>query len=97
MPTQFGKQVLYYIKVKGSLNPSMVEWFGDITLIPGAGNETVLVGRFADQPALRGLLDHLWNLNLTIISVESTAIEGVEDSPQNGEKGAQDRGTNSGQ
>ena len=80
-PKKIGETALYYIKVKGSLNPGMVEWFGDLTLLPGKGNETVFVGRFADQAALRGLLDHLWNLNLTILSIESGVEEDTEDSP----------------
>jgi hypothetical protein len=32
--------------------------------------ETLLMGWFADQAALRGLLDHLWNLNFTILGIE---------------------------
>jgi hypothetical protein len=34
------------------------------------GGGTVLVSPFADQAALRGFLDQLWNLNFTVISIE---------------------------
>jgi hypothetical protein len=65
-----GQGNLYYIRLKGILDHPIADWFGDITIIPQENSETLLVGRFTDQPALRGLLDQLWNLNLTVLSVE---------------------------
>lgn len=60
----------YRIRIKGILNLSLAGWLEDITVIPQEHGETLLVGQFADQPALRGLLDQLWNLNFTVLSVE---------------------------
>lgn len=48
----------------------MTDWFGDITVKPEANGETLLIGEFPDQPALRGFLDQLWNLNFTVLSVD---------------------------
>jgi hypothetical protein len=31
---------------------------------------SLLTGLFPNQPALRSFLDHLWNLNFTVVSVE---------------------------
>ena len=61
---------MYRIRLEGALGRSVADWFGDITIIPQENGETLLVGQFADQPALRGLLDQLWNLNFTILSLE---------------------------
>lgn len=66
---------MYRIKLIGFLSSSTTDWFGDITIIPQENGETILVGRFADQPALRGFLDQLWNLNFTLLSVERIVSE----------------------
>jgi hypothetical protein len=60
----------YRIKLQGTLDPGSMDWFGDIIVIPQENGETVLVGRIRDQAALRGFLDQLWNLNLTVLAVE---------------------------
>lgn len=63
-------QNIYRVKVKETLNRSIANLVGDVAILPQENGETVLVGSFIDQPALRGLLDRLWNLNITILSVE---------------------------
>jgi hypothetical protein len=60
----------YRIRIKGVPNHSLTDWLADVQVIPQEQGETLLVGQFADQPALRGLLDQLWNLNYTVLSVE---------------------------
>ncbi len=52
------------------LNLSAIDWFGGVSILSSEKDETVLVGEFADQAALRGLLEQLWNLNYTLLSVE---------------------------
>lgn len=61
---------VYHIRLKGRLSPARASWFGEVTVLPQEDDETLLVGEFADQSALRGLLDQLWNLNFTILSIE---------------------------
>ncbi len=63
----------YQIRIKGIVNRSITSLLDDMSIMPQDNNETLLVGTFMDQPALRGLLDQLWNLNLTILSVERIA------------------------
>jgi hypothetical protein len=65
-----GSHTTYQIRIKGILNRSLASLNDDLSILSQENNETLLVGMFVDQPALRGLLDHLWNLNLTILSVE---------------------------
>ena len=63
----------YEIRVRGKLKEEWSHWFNGaaITLHAGADGvpETCLVGSVADQAALRGLLNRIWNLNLSLISV----------------------------
>jgi hypothetical protein len=60
----------YCIRLKEAPHPSVTDWFGDITILPQENGETLLIGSFPDQPALRGFLDQLWNLHFTVVSVE---------------------------
>ncbi len=60
----------YRILVNETFDHHIGGWFGDLTILPQENGMTILVGTFADQSALRGLLEQLWNLNITVISVE---------------------------
>ena len=60
----------FHIRIKGILNRSMADWFGDITILSQKNDETLLAGVFTDQAALRGFLEQLWNLNFAILYVE---------------------------
>jgi len=60
----------YRIRVKETLDCHFIDWLGDMVIRPQENGETLLVGSFPDQPALRGFLDQLWNLNITVITVE---------------------------
>jgi len=60
----------YRIRVKETLDHHFTDWLDNLSLIPQENGETLLVGSFTDQPALRGFLDQLWNLNITVITIE---------------------------
>ncbi len=66
---------IYRIRLEESLDRSFADWLGEITIIPQENGETLLVGQFADQAALRGLLNQLWNLNFTLVSFERLEYE----------------------
>ena len=66
---------IYRIRLEESLDRSFADWLGEINIIPQENGETLLVGQFADQAALRGLLNQLWNLNFTLISFERLEYE----------------------
>jgi hypothetical protein len=62
----------YEIQVQGALDSSWVTYFNGFIKTPDHPNEspiTTLIAQVVDQPALRGLLCKLWDLNLTLISV----------------------------
>ena len=64
------RQNSYRIRVKETIDRNFTSWLGNLSLLPQENGETLIVGSFTDQPALRGFLEHLWNLNLTVITVE---------------------------
>ena len=77
------KRWIYCIKVQGRLDGSWSRWFNGLTIEctnTGASVITALTGPVVDQPALRGILNKLWDLNLILISV--TRIETETLSPK---------------
>ena len=65
-----GQSNIYRIRVKETIDHPIASWMETLSFIPQENGETLLVGWFTDQPALRGFLDQLWNLNITLITVE---------------------------
>lgn len=67
------QKALYQIKVQGRLEGNWDEWLnGMVTSYEeGSGQEpvTVFTGPVPDQAALRGIVNKLWNLNLTLLSI----------------------------
>lgn len=61
---------IYHILVRETLDHQFADWHADLTITPCENGETLLIGSFVDQPALRGFLEQLWNLNITVINVE---------------------------
>ena len=89
-PKESGQDNFYQIRLEGVLDHPIADWFGGITIIPQENGDTLLVCQFVDQPALRGLLDQLWNLNLTIQSVERIDNRKSQESHQESEEGRQE-------
>jgi len=58
----------YQIKVQGKLSENWSDWFSSMT-VTLENDVTILTGPVADQAALRGILSRIWDLNLTLISV----------------------------
>ncbi len=61
----------YEIKIKGYLDPRWSEWFAGLQLTHLEGDLTLLSGSLPDQAALHGLLEHIRDFNLTLVSVSS--------------------------
>ena len=63
---------VYRITVEGRLDPEWAAWLNDLTLTSAEVDGqpvTTLTGPVADQVALRGILNKLWDLKLTMVSV----------------------------
>ena len=73
-------QAEYEIRVEGELDEDWVDWFDGMTIAVEQADDslaaTTLAGPIRDQPALRGILSKLWDLNLTLISLRR--IEGSD-------------------
>ena len=59
----------YEIRVKGQLEPGWLDWFEGLQIQNLENGETSLIGLITDQSALRGVLDKLWGLGLTLLSL----------------------------
>jgi len=73
MDTDNPSDTVYHIEIAGSLKAGWMAWFnGMATSIqphPGYPGHTTITAQVPDQAALRGLLNKIWDLNLTVISV----------------------------
>lgn len=63
----------YEIKIKGHLDQHWAESFADLKFTYPEENVTLLSGLLSDQAALHGLLERIRDLNLTLISMTSSA------------------------
>ena len=73
------EQAIYQIKIQGKLDEGWSEWFNEMT-VTFESDITTLTGAAVDQAALRGILDKIWDLNLSLISVNR-----VETNSERGE------------
>ena len=72
------KQTVYQIRVKGRLDRNWSDWFDGVTVNPQADDETALSGLVVDQAHLRCILERLFDLNLTLLSVTRVEMESAE-------------------
>lgn len=74
MNTEFGESARYRIVVKGELSEVSRSRFDgmDIETMHGEGaaSHTILTGNVRDQAELRGVLDALYGLHLSVVAVE---------------------------
>ncbi|MEJ2352772.1 MAG: hypothetical protein P8Y03_23545 [Anaerolineales bacterium] len=68
------KPSFYEIRVEGHLSDRWSDWFDGLAILNDPNGETILRGPFVDQAALFGTLTKIQGLNLTLISVNKSAI-----------------------
>ena len=79
--TASGGPARYEIRVAGVLDSRWTAWFDGLQ-VSGEGEETVIFGLLADQPALHGLLAKVRDLGLTLIAVRRLDLRsGQEAAP----------------
>jgi hypothetical protein len=59
----------FEILVKGHLDESWSDWLGGLEVKLLENGEMILTGQIGDQAALMGILNKLYGLNLTLLSV----------------------------
>ena len=70
------QSAFYHIVVQGALDEAWQEWFSGMAIAVDRNEDgvvTTLKGFVADQAALRGILNKLWDLNLTVVGVKRGA------------------------
>ncbi len=71
--------MIYQIQVQGNVDPSWSDWFNGMEISVDTSREgpcvTTLTGQVGDQAALRGMLNHLWDLNLILIAVRRIEVD----------------------
>ncbi|MBN1922116.1 MAG: hypothetical protein JW892_12780 [Anaerolineae bacterium] len=67
----------YEIVILGQLDPRWEEWFDRMLLSTTTHGLTILTG-VVDQVTLRGMLNKIWDLNLTLVSVKRQTGRDVE-------------------
>ena len=78
-----GGPARYEIRVAGVLDSRWAAWFNGLQ-VSGQGDETVICGLLADQPALQGLLTKVRDLGLCLISVRRLDT-GQDDAKHHGQ------------
>jgi len=76
MIKRVNRDSMYQIRIREKLDFSLANWMDDISVIPQKNGETLLVGKYVDQSALRGLMDQLWDRNFTVLALEILDKEG---------------------
>jgi hypothetical protein len=67
--TDFGRPLIYQIKIEGHLGQEWMEWFEGLTIMLEEDGETLLTGPVTDQAALYGLLKKVRDLGMPLLSV----------------------------
>lgn len=68
---------IYQIRVKGHLGNQWADWFSSLTISLEANGDMLLTGPLADQAALYGLLKHLRDTGLTLVSINRVGADGL--------------------
>jgi hypothetical protein len=63
------ESLVYQIQIKGHLDEAWTNWFFPLTVVNGANGEATLTGVIRDQAELHGFLDKIFDLNVTLLSV----------------------------
>ena len=67
---EVGGPLFYQIRIQGWLDARWSDWFSGLTItVEGADPPLTTLHGPADQATLRGILNRIWDLNLTLVSV----------------------------
>ena len=73
--------MVYEIRIQGNLDETWINWFSPLILVNDTNGEATLTGAVRDQSELAGLLGKVFDLNLTLLSV-NRMINSVGQSSQ---------------
>jgi hypothetical protein len=61
--------LVYQIRVKGHLDETWMDWFSRLVIVNEENGEATLTGEARDQVELAGVLNRMFDLNLTLLAV----------------------------
>lgn len=61
--------MIYQIRVKDHIDDEWAEWFAPLLIANQPNGEATFTGSVRDQAELHGLIDKVFNLNLTLLAV----------------------------
>jgi hypothetical protein len=61
--------LVYQIRIKNHLDGLWIDWFSPLVMVNEANGEATLTGAVRDQAELHGLLNRVFELNLTLLAV----------------------------
>ena len=66
---------IYQIRINSHLDETWINWFAPLVVVNDEANgEATLTGEVRDQAELHGLLDKIFNLNLTLLAVNRIMV-----------------------
>jgi hypothetical protein len=78
IPIPFDRPATYQISVLGRIDPAWTDRLEGMTIYPSSGGAdspvTTLEGELSDQAALAGVLNSLYELHLSVLSVKCLCI-----------------------
>jgi hypothetical protein len=63
------EQPIFQIRIKDHLDEMWIDWFSPLILVNEPDGEATLTEPVLDQTELHGLLDRVFDLNLTLLAV----------------------------
>ncbi len=74
--------MFYQIRVGGHLDTGWTDWLGGLSITAQPDGSTLLSGTLADQAALHGVLNKLYSLGLTLLTIQCITLD-CEDAHTN--------------
>jgi hypothetical protein len=65
---------IYQIRINSHIDETWINWFAPLVVVNEANGEATLTGELRDQAELHGLLDKIFNLNLTLVAVNRIMV-----------------------
>jgi hypothetical protein len=65
---------VYQIRINSHLDETWINWFAPLVVVNEANGEATLTGEVRDQAELHGLLDRVFDLNLTLLAVNRIVV-----------------------
>jgi hypothetical protein len=60
---------IYQIRVKDHIDDEWADWFAPLAIVNEPNGEATFTGPVRDQAELHGLIDKVFNINLTLLAV----------------------------